>query len=85
MSPLKNPFSLAPFSPIIFEIYYTGVIVTQKCSGITHSVSQPNTFRSISFNIANLAISTTNTNFTLTLGITNPLIRNRTRLRVKYN
>lgn len=51
---LRNPWSLYPFGPIRFEIYYQSLIITQRCTGIYETTTQPNNFKNLNFNIPSI-------------------------------
>ena len=75
LSPLRNPWNLATFGPITFELK-VGNIVTQTCSGVTQTVTEMNTPANLAFSFSSLGtytISTTYANQAFFFYVRNPV------------
>jgi hypothetical protein len=81
---LRNPWSLYPYGPIRFEIYYLNLIITQRCTGLYETATQANNFKGLTFSITTTEISAINTGLSCFITINNPCPKNKTLLKVHF-
>ena len=80
---LRNPWSLESFGPMKFELVVADEL-SQACTGIYSSVTQPNTLQNILFTISTLSISTTNSGIRMIFINRNPYPKPDNRFKVTF-